>query len=79
MMVHLYFFDEQPLMFKDIRYVENGHAVAIGSPKEEDPAILYVYPQFVGFFARDRMYKLIPNHRIKEIHLTRKAGESWGT
>lgn len=79
MMVHLYLENGEHAMFGAARYVENGRAVSIETPQEENTAILYVYPQFVGFFTRPQIFKLIPISKVKEIHMTRKAGESWGT
>lgn len=79
MMVHLFLDDGSTYMFGMARYVENGRAVTIETPQEENTAILYVYPQFVGFFTRPQIFKLIPISKVKEIHMTRKVGESWGT
>lgn len=73
MMTHLFLEDGSHAIFK--RCDRTGRE----GPATPDTETLYVYPDgWVGYLARPRMYKIFPQHKVKEIHITREAGELWG-
>lgn len=75
-MVHLFLEDGSHKMFKG--HEVRGVATIPLNADNANQETLYVWPgSLVGYFERPTMFKMLPFHRVKEIHFTRKAGEKW--
>lgn len=72
-MMHLFTEDGKQVTFK------KSETVDMSGPKEDpEPEVLYIYPGgWVGYLVLPRMFRIVPQHNVKEIHITREAGKSW--
>ena len=71
-MVHLFTEDGNHQTFKRCVSAERY------GPSEPEVEVLYVYPDgWVGYLSVPRIFRVIPQHNVKEIHFTREAGKPW--